>query len=103
MTIGHTPILKGQRGWLSWASANRDPIQYRRPADFDPTRTNSHLAFGHGPHYCPGAALARLGTNVAVTSVVHRFPGLSLARPADELQWVPSLRNRSLRELPVSF
>jgi cytochrome P450 len=103
ITIGHTPIRQGERVWLSWAAANRDPLQYSRPDDFDPTRTTSHLAFGRGAHYCPGAALARLETNVAVTSLIRRFPSLTLARPADELQWTPSLRSRSLLQLPVSL
>jgi cytochrome P450 len=103
--IGTTTIPAGERIWLSWASANRDPDQFAMPATFDPTRadSNGHLAFGHGAHYCPGAALARLENSIAVSSLMHRFPELSLMGTADALQWTDSLRSRGLRELPVSL
>ncbi|MFJ7996551.1 cytochrome P450 [Streptomyces sp. NPDC096310] len=104
MRIGEAAIRKGERVWLSWASANRDPGQFLAPETFDPTRdARGHLAFGHGPHYCPGASLARLENEIAVTSLVRRFTELPLVGPAGESQWTMSLRNRSLRELPVSL
>ncbi|MFE2941502.1 cytochrome P450 [Streptomyces sp. NPDC059255] len=102
--IGEAAICEGERVWLAWASANRDPDRFVTPETFDPTRdTRGHLAFGHGPHYCPGASLARLENEIAVTSLVRRFPELSLVGPVSELRWTTSLRNRSLRELPVSM
>ncbi|MBL1099273.1 cytochrome P450 family protein [Streptomyces coffeae] len=103
--IGGTAIPAGERVWLSWASANRDPARFRDPATFDPHRADvgAHLAFGHGPHYCPGAALARMENNIAVASLIRRFPRLSLVGSGDALEWVASLRSRSLRELPVSL
>ncbi|MFJ6181562.1 cytochrome P450 [Streptomyces sp. NPDC092295] len=64
---------------------------------------DSHLAFGHGPHYCPGASLARLENSVAVVSLMSRFPGLSLIDHPDRLRWVASPRSRSLSELRVSL
>ncbi|MEV7867779.1 cytochrome P450 [Streptomyces sp. NPDC088124] len=101
--IGEAAVCKGERVWPAWASANRDPDRFVMPETFDPTRdTHGHLAFGHGPHYCPGASLARLENEIAVTSLVRRFPELSLVGPVSELRWTTSLRNRSLDELPVS-
>ncbi|MFD7288501.1 cytochrome P450 [Streptomyces sp. NPDC059863] len=104
MQIGDAAICKGERVWLAWASANRDPDRFVTPETFDPGRdTRGHLAFGHGPHHCPGASLARLENQIAVTSLVCRFPKLSLADPISKLRWTTSLRNRSLRELLVSM
>ena len=104
MRIGDTEVVTGDRIWLSWASANRDPERFEDPDVFDPYRKdNTHLAFGHGPHHCPGAALARLENSIAVTSLMQRFPGMSMVGSADALQWIVSPRIRSLRELPVSL
>lgn len=102
--MGGTHVPAGERVWLSWASANRDSERFANPETFDPYREDTaHLAFGHGPHYCPGAALARMENNIAVTSLVQRFPDLSLSGSAEALRWTASLRSRSLRELPITI
>ncbi|MET7934222.1 cytochrome P450 [Streptomyces sp. NPDC005322] len=104
MRIGDTTVTAGERIWLSWASANRDPDRFVAPEVFDPTREdNAHLAFGHGTHYCPGAALARLENAIAVGSLTQRFPRLSLIGSPSTLRWTSSLRSRSLLALPVSL
>ncbi|QMU70619.1 cytochrome P450 [Streptacidiphilus sp. P02-A3a] len=101
--IGGVRIPAGERIWLSLVSANRDERQFADPAAFRPTRDGAHLGLGHGIHYCLGAALARLEAEVAIGAVVRRFPRLRLARPASELGWDASFRNRALRELPVTW
>ena len=62
-----------------------------------------HLAFGHGIHFCLGAALARLEADLALTSLLARFPDLHLAVPDHELHWShgDGLVIRGLRELPI--
>ncbi|WP_220199052.1 cytochrome P450, partial [Ktedonospora formicarum] len=60
--------------------ANRDPRQFTNPDHFDIQRQeNKHIAFGLGGHYCLGAPLARLETQITLPIVIKRYPYLSLA------------------------
>jgi cytochrome P450 len=61
-------------------AANRDPRRYERPDVFDPSRLASQpISFGGGPHFCLGAALARLEAQTAFPRLLRRFPQLSSA------------------------
>jgi cytochrome P450 len=69
---GHL-IRRGQKVWLMWAAANRDPGQFPDPDTFDMRRNpNQHLAFSHGPHYCLGAPLARLESRIGLQALLQR-------------------------------
>lgn len=63
-----TVLSKGDQVLLSIGAANRDPDQYPDPVRYDLTREKprEHLAFGTGPHICPGASLARLEIKTAI-------------------------------------
>ncbi|EWM17326.1 cytochrome P450 107B1 [Kutzneria sp. 744] len=79
--IGGVPIPKGEQVTVSMLSVNRDPAVFPDPDRLDVTRTPGsfgHLAFAHGAHFCLGAALARIETEVALTALINRFPGLRL-------------------------
>jgi cytochrome P450 len=68
-------------------SANRDPRQFPDPHRFDITRDpNPHVAFGHGLHFCLGAALSRMEAKIALTAILERFSTIELA--SDE-PWQP--------------
>lgn len=85
-------------------SANRDAAVFENPDALDITRQNNrHLAFGHGIHFCLGAALARMEAQIAIHALVQRFPKLRLATPVESLRWQPSLVLRGLKALPVAF
>ncbi|WP_037603323.1 cytochrome P450 family protein [Streptacidiphilus rugosus] len=100
---GHV-IAAGDRVWLSLVSANRDEDQFAAASEFRPDRGGAgHLGFGHGLHYCLGAALARLEASVAIEALVTRLPRLALARPPEELEWAASYRSRGLVTLPVTW
>ena len=71
---------------LDLRSANRDAAQFAEPDRFDVSReANAHLAFGHGPHFCLGAPLARVELQVVFGTLFRRFPTLRLAAPVEEL------------------
>jgi cytochrome P450 len=65
------------------ASANRDETMYEDPHRFrlDRPDPRNHLAFGNGPHVCPGAALARLEARVAINAVLDRVATLRPVQP----------------------
>ncbi len=99
----HT-IPQGAQVIICLASANRDERRNTDPEVLDLDRLDArHLAFGHGIHFCLGAALARMEANLALESVLRRFPALRLAGPDEELHWGhgDGLVLRGLTELPV--
>jgi cytochrome P450 len=88
---------------VPWA-ANRDPARFPGPNVFDPDRpAAAHLAFGYGPHYCLGAALGKLEIEVALGTLLRRFPRLAPAVPLDRLQWRNERFNCGLAEFPVTW
>ena len=67
---------------LGLAAANHDPAQFPRADRLDISRAeNRHVAFGSGPHFCLGAALTRMEAQVALGSLLARYPRLRLERP----------------------
>lgn len=68
-------IRKNQLVGLVLAAANRDPLRFEDPDRLDLGRLgNPHLAFGHGNYFCLGSQLAKLETEIAVGSLMRRFP-----------------------------
>ncbi|MEV5889143.1 cytochrome P450 [Nonomuraea fuscirosea] len=99
--LGGLAIPAGEPVQVVYAAANRDPRRFDRPALLDPGRAdNAHLGFGHGIHYCLGAALARAEAQIALRTLLSRFPGLTLAVPPSEIGWRPGMA-RALDALPV--
>jgi cytochrome P450 len=88
---------------LVLASANRDEAHWGpTAATLDITRAGAsqHVSFGGGAHYCLGAALARLEGQIAVGSLVRRFPNLAIA---GEPAWNGRINLRGLRSLPLAL
>lgn len=84
--------------------ADRDPAVFADPDRLDLSReVNPHFGFGHGPHRCLGAMLARVELQEALTGLLDRMPGLRLAVPEAELRFVPGRILRTLEELPVAW
>ncbi|SEP53105.1 cytochrome P450 family protein [Amycolatopsis saalfeldensis] len=88
---------------VSLCAANRDPRQFANADGLDFGRApNPHLAFGHGAHFCPGAALARAELQIALGTLLARLPGLRLAVDEAELNWIPAVLGRGVTSLPVT-
>ncbi|MET7992539.1 cytochrome P450 [Amycolatopsis sp. NPDC005232] len=99
LEIGDTKIPAGDTVLLALASAHRDDTVFDDPDTFDADRPdNPHLAFGHGPHFCLGAPLARLELEIGFDTLLRRFPAMA---PAGDLVWRSSFRSRGLATLPV--
>lgn len=74
-----TTIPAGERVFVGLASANRDEDAFDRPNDFVPDRhPNRHLSFGMGIHFCVGAPLARLESEVAFRTLLPRITSLQV-------------------------
>jgi cytochrome P450 len=87
-------------------AANNDPSVFPDPRRFDPQRSagaGRHIAFGHGPHHCVGAALARTELQVALPALFARLPRVRLAVPASQLRWTSQTRIVALQTLPVAW
>jgi cytochrome P450 len=83
LDLGGCPITAGQWLWPVLSSANRDPAVYPEPDRLEIRRDPiQHVSFGGGKHLCLGAPLARMETQIAIGSLVARFPGISLADPS---------------------
>jgi len=97
--IGGYLIPKNTEVTVSMASAQRDPRVFERPDEFDIERDNSaHLAFGGGIHFCLGAHLARMEAQIAIGTLVRRFPHMALVD--EKPHWGESLF-RIQASLPV--
>jgi cytochrome P450 len=79
-------IPAGSKVALLLAAGNRDPREFDRPDEFDIGRPNARiLAFGHGPHVCLGAAVARLESRVALEEFLRRYPEYDVDEDGVEL------------------
>jgi cytochrome P450 len=83
-SVRGVPIAAGESVLLSYVSANRDEEVFSDPDRFDVGRDpNKHLAFGHGVHFCLGAALARLEINSFFAELIPRLDSVELSGPPE--------------------
>ncbi|WP_433440875.1 cytochrome P450 [Nonomuraea sp. CA-141351] len=100
--IAGTTIPKGSVISLALAAGSRDAARFRDPDRFDPDRQdNQHLGFGSGIHYCFGAPLARLETQLALREIARRLVNPRLV--SDPPPYRPNPGLRGPRHLAVEF
>jgi cytochrome P450 len=95
-----TKVPEGARMALLTGSAGRDERAYPDPDRFDVRRTfDNHVSFGHGIHFCLGAALARIEGRVGLEEMIARFPTWEVDE--DRAEMVHTSTVRGWATLPV--
>ena len=100
VVVGDTVIRSGDRILASISAAHRDPERFEDPDSFIIDRSgNDHSAFGGGIHYSLGASLARVETQIVLTTLLNKYPRLALSdRP---IEWRNTFAFRGPIALPV--
>jgi cytochrome P450 len=102
--LGGQRLRTGDRIFAMLASANRDPAVFSDPdllaVDGHPA---AHFAFSKGAHFCLGAPVARMETEVALSEILRRFPDWRIAEPREHIPWVNSMVARGPARLPVAL
>jgi cytochrome P450 len=103
VTVGGVTMPEDASLLLIYGSGNRDEAVFAHAGEFQLERaSNHHLAFGHGVHFCVGAALARLEGRIAFEVLCQRLPHLRLV-PDQMLTHIPTLLFRGYERLEVRW
>ncbi|WP_031469604.1 cytochrome P450 [Sciscionella sediminilitoris] len=102
--IGGTPVAAGDYVVAAAQAANHDPERFAEPERLALTRERGqHLAFGHGPHQCPGQHIARMELTAVLATLPRRIPSLRLAQPLEEIEFRTDTSVYGPVGLPVSW
>ncbi|MFC5061102.1 cytochrome P450 [Actinomycetospora atypica] len=103
LELGGAHIAVEEMVLVSLEAANHDPARFAEPHDLRPGRREPHLGFGHGPHFCLGAALARAELVVTLPILARRLPGLRLDVSIADIPWQRGLVDHGPLALPMSW
>lgn len=109
-TLGGVDIPAGTTVMVLFGAVNRDPRQFDTPQSLDVRRANAreHLAFGRGIHFCPGAPLARLESQISLNRLLDRTSEIRLS-PAKhgvgphDFNYLPTYLMRGLTALHLEL
>ncbi|GAA2354524.1 cytochrome P450 [Saccharopolyspora halophila] len=103
--LGGVQVRAGEPVLVSVASANRDESVFENPDQLDFAREEaSQIGFGHGPHHCLGAQLARMELQVALRTLLTRLPGLDFASaPERDVDWKTGMLVRGPQRMSLSW
>ena len=110
-TVAGVDIAAGTPVMLLNGAANRDPRLFECPDEFRVDRPNAkvHIAFGRGPHSCPGGPLARVEGRVSIERILHRMRDIRLSEEhhgpsgARHFDYEPTWVLRGLSQLHIEF
>ncbi|MQY25534.1 cytochrome P450 [Nocardia aurantia] len=110
-SIGDVPVPAGSIVMVCPGAANRDPQRFENPHEFRVDRPNfrEHIAFGRGPHTCPGSPLARVEGRVSIERILDRMLDITIDEdkhgPADARRYTfePTFILRGLTDLHIRF
>ncbi|MGX7678630.1 cytochrome P450 [Jatrophihabitans sp. DSM 45814] len=101
--IAGTEFGEGERLWLSWAMANRDPKVFPEPNTIELDRKNNrHASFGLGIHRCIGSNMARMTFKQMLTAVLDRMPDF-VCDPAGAVHYDTVGIINGMKHLPATF
>jgi cytochrome P450 len=111
VNVGGVDIPAGTTVMVLNGAAGRDPRRFNRPDEFEMERSNAkeHLAFGRGPHACPGGPLARAEARISIERLLERMGDIRISEsahgPAGERRYdyVPTYILRGLMRLQLEF
>jgi cytochrome P450 len=103
LEFGGQLVQKGEVATVLLGAANHDPDKWGPSADqLDITRDpKDHMAFGDGIHFCLGAPLARAEAQIAIGSMIQRFPGLRTE--IEQPEWGGTFIIRGVKSLPLRW
>jgi cytochrome P450 len=103
--LGGKLLPAGAHMLVMYASGNDDETKFECPHKFDLNRGNigQHVAFGVGVHRCIGISLARMEIKVAAREVIKRLKDIRLTIPVEDIEYLPTVATRTIKELPLTF
>ncbi|RZE87039.1 cytochrome P450 [Streptomyces albidoflavus] len=102
--LGGALIRAGDTVHVSYLTANRDGEKFERPDEIDLDRPSvPHMTFGWGSHHCLGSPLAVMELEIALSTLLRRFPDLALAVEPGEVEWNATSIWRYPLALPVTW
>lgn len=102
--LNNQRLCPGEKVWVLWASANRDPSEFDHPDEMDLERSpNRHVAFGVGKHRCLGSNLARAMMRISLEEVLERVPDYSIGPDSELSRFADSSVVYGLTGLPAQF
>jgi len=102
--LADVTIPAGMMVLVAIAAANRDPMVFDNPDEFDVTRQpNDHLGFGHGVHFCLGAGLARMEGYIGLSALTRRYPKMQLASKTGDIAYIDNFLIRCPKSLGVDL
>jgi cytochrome P450 len=110
-TVGGVEIPAGTTLMVLNGAAGRDPRHFEDPAEFRVDRANAreHLAFGRGPHTCPGGPLARAEARISIERILARMHDIRISESAHgpvgerRYEYAPTYILRGLQRLQLEF